>query len=268
MSEPMIDLLDQVWRSIAELLDDLDDADWDRRTDLPGWTVRDVVSHMIGTEKMLAGHPSPEPPASFGEHVRNAIAEVNEAWVDERRGRAGDEIAAEFREITAERLAQLQAMSPEDWDRVGFTPEGEGPYRQFMAIRVFDCWEHEQDVRRATGRPGHLDGPVAAHSVQKVAAALGYIVGKKAAAPDGTTVVFDITGSLPMILPVFVDGRARILDREPSDRDVTIHLDTETFNALGCGRWSAQQVLDTGRVRVEGDQGLGRRVLDSMAFTI
>ena len=38
-------------------------------------------------------------------------------------------------------------MGTEDFDRVGFTPEGEGPYRAFMAIRVFDCWEHEQDIR-------------------------------------------------------------------------------------------------------------------------
>jgi uncharacterized protein (TIGR03083 family) len=268
VAEPMIDLLDQAWSSIASLLDDLDEADWDLPTDLPGWTVRDVVSHMIGTERMLAGDPSPDTPPEMGDHVRNPIAEVNEAWVHERRGRPGSEIRDEFSAVTAQRLTELRALTPEDWNRVGFTPEGEGPYRQFMAIRVFDCWEHEQDIRRATGRRGHLDGPVAAHSVQKVNAALGYIVGKKAGAPDGTTVVFDITGSLPMILPVFVDGRARVLDREPSERDVTIHLDTEAYNALGCGRWSAEQALASGRVELVGDVDLGRRVLDNMAFTI
>jgi uncharacterized protein (TIGR03083 family) len=268
MSEPVIDLLEASWRSIGELLDELDDHEWDLPTELPGWTVRDVVSHMIGTERMLAGDESPDAPAAFGEHVRNPIGEFNEAWVEARRGMPGPAIRDEFREITGRRLEQLRAMTPEEWDAVGFTPEGEGPYRRFMQIRVFDCWEHEQDVRRATGRPGHLDGPVAAHSVREVTSKLGYIVGKKAGAPDGTTVVFDIVGSLPMILPVFVDGRARILDREPSERDVTIHLDTETYNALGCGRWTAQQALDTGRARVEGDIELGVRVLESMAFTI
>lgn len=268
MSEPVVELLETVWGSISTLLDQLDERDWDTPTDLPGWSVRDVVAHMIGTEKMLAGHESPPPPAELGEHVRNPIGEVNEAWVASYRGRPGAEVAGDFRAITAERLEQLRALTPEDWDRVGFTPEGEGPYRSFMEIRVFDCWEHEQDIRRAVGRPGHLDGPVAAHAVRKVVDALGYIVGKKATAPDGTTVVFDMTGSLPMILPVFVDGRARILDREPWDRNVTIFLDTETFNALGCGRWSAARALAEGRVRLEGDEDLGRRVLESMAFTI
>ncbi|MDZ7679130.1 MAG: maleylpyruvate isomerase family mycothiol-dependent enzyme [Acidimicrobiales bacterium] len=268
MTEPVIDLLDQTWASIADLLTEVSATDWELPTDLPGWTVRDVVSHMIGTERMLLGEDTPEPPPEPGPHVRNAIGEFNEAWVVARRGRSGAEILDEFRDVTARRLEQLRALPAEAWDEVGFTPEGEGPYRRFMEIRVFDCWEHEQDIRRATDRPGHLDGPVAAHSVGEVTSKLGYIVAKRAGAPDGTTVTFDITGSLPMILPVFVDGRARILDREPSDPDATIHLDTEAYNALGCGRWSAQHALDTGRAALSGDVDLARRVLDNMAFTI
>lgn len=267
MAEPVLELLRQEWAELSKLLGKLDQGEWSLPTDLPGWSVQDVVAHVIGTERMLAGDPTPDPPA-MGSHVLNAIGEVNEAWVESYRRRSPDEVRQDFRGITTQRLAELEALSPEEWDRVGFTPEGEGPYRSFMEIRVFDCWQHEQDIRRATNRPGHLDGTVAAHSVRKVTNALGYIVGKKAGAPDNTTVVFDITGSLPMILPVFVDGRARILDREPHERDVTIHLDTETYNALGCGRWSAQYALDHGRVRISGDEDLGRRVIDNMAFTI
>lgn len=267
MAEPVIELLEREWASLSDLLGSLADADWEVATELPGWTVRDVVAHIIGTERMLAGDPTPDAPL-MGNHVRNPIGEINEAWVESFRSSPPAAVLAEFDRITAQRLDQLKALVSEDWDRIGFTPEGEGPYRRFMEIRLFDCWEHEQDIRRVTNRPGHLDGPIAAHSVRHVINALGYIVGKKAAAPDNTTVVFDITGSLPMILPVFVDGRARILDREPSERNVTIHLDTESFNALGCGRWSAQHAIDQGRARVDGDVDLGRRVLDNMAFTI
>lgn len=268
MTEPVIDLLDRCWSSISGLLSELDDQDWELATDLPGWTVRDNVAHMIGTERMLAGDPTPAAPDRFGAHVRNPIGEVNEAWVDHYRDKSGDEVRAAFTEITSRRLGDLRALPPERWDQIGFTPEGEGPYRRFMEIRVFDCWEHEQDIRRATRRPGHLDGPVAAHSVAQVTNALGYMVGKKARVPDDTTVVFDIDGSLPMILPVYVDGRASVLDREPSTRDVTIYCDTEAYNALGCGRWSGQRALDEGRVRIEGDEELGRLVLDNMGFVL
>ncbi len=267
MSEPVVELLETEWAVLSELLGSLEDSEWELATDLPGWSVQDVVAHIVGTERMLAGDPTPDL-LSHGDHVRNPIGEANEAWVTSFRSTPPKEMLAEFRRITGQRLDELKSLTPEAWDQVGFTPVGPGPYRRFMEIRVFDCWEHEQDIRRAANRPGHLDGPIAAHSIRQVNDALGYVVGKKAAVPDGSTVVFDITGSLPMILPVFVDGRARILDREPSMRDVTIHLDTETYNALGCGRWSGERAIQEDRVSIVGDQELGRRVLDNMAFTI
>lgn len=268
MSEPVIDQLAFEWATIDDLCAELDAADWDRATDLPGWTVRDLVSHMIGTERMLAGDPSPAAPAVVGDHVRNPIGAGNEAWVEERRGRPGSEVLAEFREVTGRRLDALRAMSTDDFDRVGFTPEGEGPYRRFMEIRVFDCWEHEQDIRRAVGRPGHMEGPIAEAAVRKVAAAAGYVVGKKAGAPEGSSVVFEVHGPVELTVPVLVEGRARVLDAPPPSPTATIRLDTETYNALGCGRWSGEQAMATGRVELTGDTDLARRVVDNMAFTI
>ncbi len=49
------------WDDIARLLADLPDVRWTSPTPLPGWCVRDVVGHVIGTESMLLGsrHPTP-----------------------------------------------------------------------------------------------------------------------------------------------------------------------------------------------------------------
>lgn len=268
MTEPVIELLAQEWACIDALCRDLTDAEWDTASDCPGWTVRDLVSHMIGTERMLAGDASPSTPVAVGAHVLNPIGEANEAWVDERRSRPGSEVLAEFVEITGRRLVELRAMSTDDFDRIGFTPEGEGPYRSFMDIRLFDCWVHEQDIRRALARAGHLDGPIAERSVRKIAAAAGYVVGKKAGAPDGSTVVFDVHGPTSILVPVLVEGRARVLDALPDDATVTLHLDTETYVALGCGRWSADRAITDGDVRIVGDEQLGRTVLDNMSFTL
>lgn len=268
MAEPVVELLAEEWASIEDLCGGLIDTEWDTPTDCPGWTVRDLVSHMIGTERMLAGDSAPDAPSHVGAHVRNPIGEANEAWVDARRSVPGREVLAEFAEVTSSRLDQLRAMSPDDFDRVGFTPEGEGPYRTFMDIRLFDCWVHEQDIRRALDRPGHLDGPIAERSVGKIAAAAGYVVGKKAGAPEGATVVFEVHGPTAITVPVVVEGRARVLDEAPSDPTVALRLDTTTYVALGCGRWDAERALADGDVGVEGDEALGRHVLDNMAFTI
>jgi uncharacterized protein (TIGR03083 family) len=268
VNEPVTQLLATEWSDIDALCRHLDESEWDAMSDCPGGSVRDLVSHMIGTERMLSGDSAPQGPATLGAHVANPIGEANEAWVDARRSLPGAEVLAEFREITSRRLEQLQAMSDEDFDRVGFTPEGEGPYRTFMDIRLFDCWIHEQDIRRALGQPGHLDGPIAERSVAKVAASAGYVVGKKAATPEGSTVVFDVHGPTSIVVPVVVEGRARVLDEAPADPTVTLHLDTTTYVALGCGRWDLARALADGDVRIEGDEDLGRRVLDNMSFTI
>ncbi|MEO1057823.1 MAG: maleylpyruvate isomerase N-terminal domain-containing protein, partial [Actinomycetota bacterium] len=51
--------LDEVWTSIETLLSSLDDDEWATQTALPGWDVKDNVSHMIGTEQMLLGNQPP-----------------------------------------------------------------------------------------------------------------------------------------------------------------------------------------------------------------
>src|SRR4051794_40111163 len=172
----MVELLETVWRSVADLCRDLDAGKWAHPTDCPGWSVQDHVAHMIGTERMLAGERPPSADID-GPHVRNDIGRANELWVEVYRALSGAEVLAAFEDVTARRLATLRAMTPEQWDAEGFTPEGPGPYRQFMAIRVFDCWFHEQDIREALARPGDLDGPVADHSIGRIARGLPFAVG-------------------------------------------------------------------------------------------
>ena len=50
----LVELLGQEWSVIGGLLAGLGDQDWVRRA-LPGWDVHDVIAHIIGTERMLAG---------------------------------------------------------------------------------------------------------------------------------------------------------------------------------------------------------------------
>ena len=55
-----------------------------RSSILPGWSVQDIVAHMVGTESMLAGETAPEAKRDLREsdHVRNDIAAMNEQWVE------------------------------------------------------------------------------------------------------------------------------------------------------------------------------------------
>jgi uncharacterized protein (TIGR03083 family) len=268
VTEPIADLLETEWTNLIALAEGFDDRDWETKTELPGWTVKDCYSHIVGTELSLQGHPLPEVDLSQFDHLTAPSAVVTEPPVAVRRPVPGADVLAELREVSGERMAELRALPPEKWDEVGPTPVGEAPYREFMEVRTFDCWMHEQDVRRALDRPGNDDGPVAEHALKRCGLALGFVVGKKAAAPDGTSVVFDLSGPLARKIAVAVDGRAKVVPEVPADPTVTLSMSTTAFWCLGGGRWQPESVLADGSVSIEGDVGLGERVVRSMNFMI
>ena len=253
-----------VWASLDGLLGDLEAARWAAPTDCPGWSVKDVVSHLVGVESLLLGLPAPPPVQAA--HVRNPLGAGIEGWVAQRRDRSPAEVLDEFRQVTAARLAALDAMSDEQWEAVGPSPAGEVPYREFMEIRVMDSWVHEQDIRRAVGRPGHLEGPAAEASLARFTRSLGYVVGKRAGAPDGTSVVVRVLGPHAQVLAVTVtDGRARPA-AEPPDPDVSLTMTAETYCCLSCGRWDSADALADGRVKVDGDAQLAGRIVAAMSI--
>jgi uncharacterized protein (TIGR03083 family) len=258
--------LDEVWLALAALGAGLDDQDWARGTPCPGWPVAAQYAHVIGTESALLGRDRPAGDPLTRPHVRNDIGGFNEIWVEALAGVPRQEVLARFAEVTDARRKALAAMTEEDFDAPSWTPVGQADYRRFMEIRVFDCWVHEQDVRDAVGQPGHEDGPVAEQAVEEIVRALGYIVGKRGGAPDGSRVTIELTGPVVRTLHVAVDGRARVVDTLDGPATAAVSLASGTFTRLACGRVDPTSVL--GDVQLSGDTELAGRVVANLAFTI
>jgi uncharacterized protein (TIGR03083 family) len=265
--QALVDKMEAVWRSIDELCSDLSEEQWKTPTDCPGWSVQDNLSHLAGNEGVIfLGRAAPDH-AVQGDtsHLKNDIGKMNEVGVDYRRSWPGSKVLDEFGEVTAERLQALRSWGPDDFAKDARTPLGPGTQADFLAIRIFDAWVHEQDMRRALGKPGDLEGPVAEHALGRIRPAMGFVVGKKVAPPAGTTVVFDITGPVGATWALKVDGRANEVD-PPANPTVKLTMDLSMFNCLGCGRWSADRAAP--HVKIEGDEALGRAILDQMNFMI
>src|SRR5205807_1395740 len=79
------------WDSIDQLLAGLSEQHWQTPTPLPGWCVRDVVAHMIGTESSLQGINAPAADIDLTalDHVRNDVGAINEAWVHHLSSESG-----------------------------------------------------------------------------------------------------------------------------------------------------------------------------------
>ena len=109
----VLDGLFASWRDIDTLLHTLDPAQWTMETSLPGWTVHDVVAHIVGTESMLHGDATPEVDVDVStlKHVRNDIGALNERWVRKLRGLSSAELHERYRSVTALRRTELSELS-------------------------------------------------------------------------------------------------------------------------------------------------------------
>jgi len=257
------------WDAIEALLSGLGDEQWQTPTALPGWTVHDVVAHIIGTEMMLSGVPTPEA-GERPDYVHNDIGALNEAWVEHLRPESPASMMAKFREITTRRKAALSAMPLEEWNTVTFTPAGPDSYGRFMRVRVFDCWMHEHDIRDAVGRnagDAALTGPDTRLALDEMTSSMGFVVAKKGRAPEGSRVLLDLTGPVSRQIRVAVEGRAALVEdfggQEPT---VTIAVDGLQFSRLAGGR---PLIADrSGEIRYGGDADAGARIIENLAYVI
>ena len=265
--QELVDQLGRVWGSLSDVGRALSEAEWKTPTEVPGWSAQDNVAHVTALEWRLLGRPDPDHvlPDDLP-HVHNDFGRTNELFVDSRRSWPGADVLAEFEEVTGERRTELGGLDPDGFGAETWTPVGPGTVRDLLPFRIFDAWVHEQDIRRAVGRPGDLDGPVADAAMERILAALPFVVGKKAAAPDGATVVVELSPPIPRRVAVRVEGRARRLDPVPDTASVRIRTDGETFARLACGRLDPAAVIARDGVSLEGDATLGRRVVEELNF--
>jgi uncharacterized protein (TIGR03083 family) len=259
----------ETWReAIAEfvaLARDIPEEQWDRPTDLDGWTVKDNVAHTAHLEAVLAGAPEETDPAGEAPHVKNLAGAYTEQGVASRRDRDMGSLADEIETSAATRLAALEADPPTDGASPPPKTPGDVPWSTatLLSNRPVDVWMHEQDIRRAIDRPGGLDTPAARHTIAAFGAALPMVVGKRVAPAPGTTVRLDVPeAEQSWSIAIGEDGRAARVDpvEQPT---VRITLTAEDFVVLAGGRRGVEATHPT----VEGDTALGRAVLENLAVT-
>jgi uncharacterized protein (TIGR03083 family) len=259
----------ETWDSLDRLLTGLSEQQWQTPTPLPGWSVHNVVAHIIGTESVLHGISTPDADIDVSAlaHVRNDVGIANECWVRHLSAESGADVHRRFRALTADRRKRLSDMSVDEWNAPTVTPVGPDSFGRFMRVRVFDCWMHEHDIRDGLGKPAadaELAGPAARLTLEEMATSMGFVVGKLGKAPDGSRVAIELTGPLARTIRVVVDGRAKLVEdfggQEPT---ATIRVDGVLFTRLAGGR-----AHDVGDVELSGDKQVAARIVEHLNYTI
>ena len=261
MGIPAIDNLNACFDSVDALLDTLDDDQWSVQSYCPDWDVRGVAMHLAGVESMLSG----EEPGSWTDSV--PFDKVG-AWEAANSDKDNAALLAAYRDTIATRRAELATYTAEQMDLPSMTPVGPQTYGRFMAIRVFDFWVHEQDIRGPLGLPGFEDGPAADMALNEIDLSMGYIVGKRIGLPEGMSITFDLTGPVERSMHVKVDGRATPVDALDGSADVIVTANSTAFALLACGRIDPQDAIDDGRISWSGDDEWGEKAARNLRFTM
>ncbi|MEM7091834.1 MAG: maleylpyruvate isomerase family mycothiol-dependent enzyme [Actinomycetota bacterium] len=261
MSIEAINNLNTCFDSVDALLAGLSDDQWAVQSYCPDWDVRGVAMHLAAVEHMLIG----EEPGSWTDSV--PFDKVG-AYVGDVSGLDNAALLERVRATLAERRAEMATYAADQMDLPSMTPVGPQTYGRFMAIRVFDFWVHEQDIRGPLGIPGHESGATAEMALNEIEISLPYIVGKKIGLPDGKSLTFELTGPVERIMHVAVDGRAGNVESLDGPADVVVSANSTTWALLACGRVDPQAEIDAGRISWSGDAEWGETAARNLRFTM
>jgi uncharacterized protein (TIGR03083 family) len=240
----------------ADLGAGLDSEQWITPTACTGWTVADMVAHLIDIEQVLLGDPRPdhEPDWDSLPWVDRDLSRFTEIGVDARRGRPQADVIAELRATTERRMAQLEA-GPHDLETLvpGFFGK-QTPLGRQLSRRIFDSWVHLQDMRTALGIADGWDS-IAARVTR------GQLI-------DGADHAWENLAKAPrdaVRIELTDIGETVVLGESPEV--TTISMTWPDFFARTCGRVEADDPAWVARVRIEGDFDLAARLLSGIAVT-
>ncbi|MFP5310342.1 MAG: maleylpyruvate isomerase family mycothiol-dependent enzyme [Actinomycetes bacterium] len=250
------------WEDLADVL--LADAStgWDTPTGCPGWSVRDVLAHVVGLESVLLGDPAPdagELAVGAPPHVRDALGVLMESHVEARRSRDVGDVVAELHDVAARRRAQVRGLTSLD-DTLA-TPFGaDQAAGRILPIRVFDLHAHELDVRRALALPWRPDGAALSVLLDRVERGVAHQL--STALTDEDRAVALVATDADWAFTVDLADGSRGGRDAAAIAAATLATTRDGIVALGCGRADAPT-----DIAVTGDTDLGVRVLADLGFT-
>lgn len=261
----------EVWheglQAIVDVSQPLSPEQWQLPTACEGWSVADVVAHVIDLEQLFGGEARPEHEPHWDSlpHVRNDFGRLTEIGVDFRRGRTPEELLGELRVTIMKRRAQLDSL-PEDAEVFG-PPAGKMmPLERFLRTRTFDTWIHEQDIRWATGNDGGWNTAPAGVAFSQMANATPYVWARNVKAPVGSVLQLSVIGPdmhHQSWVTVDEDGRGVFApDETPPTLDAA--MTWAAFMRLSAGRVTLDDPWLRDKVELHGDAELGHRLLTAM----
>lgn len=176
------------------LLGELTDEQWQHPTRCDGWSVQDVITHLVSTngfwaysiQQGLAGQPT-ELLASFDPVASPA------QMVDDVQGTPPSATLEQFVETNAGLTATIAGLAAADWDVTAEAPPGHLPVRLVADHALWDSWVHERDIVLPLGVDPYEDAAEVLTSLH-YGAALGRAFALCSGIDEQGSVAVEVTG--------------------------------------------------------------------------
>ncbi len=249
---------------IERFLESLSPNDLARQSACEGWTVGDVVGHLIERgeplpdqiERGLAGDLSPTPGFTDDPPVSEDQFRLDlDRRAVELRQELGAGLLAEFARVNGEFNRVLALVQPDDWDKPCFHRLRPETVRSKADIRIAELAMHEWDMRWALDP----DATLAEDSLPGLVNASGRAVRRAFRAdPSRTNAVryrFELTGPTASSVDVALAPEDVGFEIEATaEPDVVFRCASATYAMVIFGRWKLPDVIANGRLTVEGDE--------------
>jgi uncharacterized protein (TIGR03083 family) len=270
---PTVHLFPGLSAELLALLRQLSPHEWTLPTVCTGWSVKDVVAHLLGGNigRLSFGrdrlhHQRSAPAPAMNTELVTLINEQNAAWV-----RACERISApllfDFLALTDSQVAAFFAtLPPEAPTSIGVGWAGEKQSATWFDIgrEYTEKWFHQQHIREAVGAQGLVDRQWLHPVIEICLRALPYTY-RTVQATEGTSITIQITGE--------AGGVWSLVRREQgwklyAGTNQTAAVDVQFTDDTAWRLFSKNldRAVLVQRIEIAGDVALGARIVDTVAI--
>lgn len=246
---------------------------WDRPTVCPGWSVKDLVAHLLGGNigrlsfgrDHLLRKESTRAPSSNAELI-DWINEQNAAWVQAAE-RISPPVLIDFLTMTDRQVAEFFATLDMDAPApisVGWAGETQSTNWFDVGREYTEKWFHQQQIREAVGVPGLMERRWLLPVIELCLRALPYTY-RAVEAAEGTTIRVRITGEAGGVWSLVRENQGwQLYAGEAATAAADVQFNDDTAWRLFTKGLERANLLS--RMQIDGDTALGAKVADLVAI--
>ncbi len=199
-------------RRLEALLGELDEAGWQHPTRCAGWSVQDVITHLVSTNgfwslSMRAGLAG-EPTRFLGTFDPVATPAL---LVDMAEGTPPAETLEQFVAGNDDLASLIETFGFDEWNTIAEAPPGHLPIGLVADHALWDGWVHERDIALPLGRPVVVDPDEVLTSL-RYAACLGRGFDASTGTREAPPVVVEVRDPDAVVVVTLEEGVVRVGD--------------------------------------------------------